>query len=78
VIEFMVQLEVKVKGDWRPVIRYDCAHGVVHRDCYNLAGEQKKEELPLGRGEALTFADKDIRNHWRTYKARFLRGGYPV
>ncbi len=78
VIEFMVQLEVKVEGSWRPVIRYDCAHGYAHRDCYNLAGEQKKEELVLSVEETLTLADKDIRRRWRTYRARFLKGGYPV
>jgi hypothetical protein len=77
VIEFMVQLEVKAKGSWRPVIRYDCAHDYAHRDHYNSAGEQKKEDLQLSYGEALTLGDQDIRENWRTYRDRFLKGGHP-
>jgi len=76
VIEFMVQLEVKVKGEWKPVIRYDCAHDYAHRDRYNLAGEREKEELHLSYGEALTLGDKDIKKNWRAYRDRFLKGGY--
>lgn len=29
VADFMVQLEVTVKGEWKEVIRYDCTHGLV-------------------------------------------------
>ena len=45
VANFVVQLEVEVKGEWRPVIRYDSSHEFVHRDCYNLKGKQKKKRL---------------------------------
>ncbi len=27
VVSFVIQLEVRLKGRWRPVIRYDSAHG---------------------------------------------------
>jgi hypothetical protein len=27
VVKFMVQLEVKYQGNWKEVLRYDCAHG---------------------------------------------------
>jgi len=30
VISFVVQFEVKVEDEWRPVIRYDCSHAFVH------------------------------------------------
>jgi len=45
VVNFMVQLEVEVEGEWRTVVRYDCSHAFVHRDCYNLKpkGEAKEK-----------------------------------
>lgn len=77
VIDFVVQLEVEVQGEWRPVIRYDCAHAYAHIDRYNLQGEREKEELQLSFAEALTLADEDIDLHWESYKEKFLKGGYP-
>jgi hypothetical protein len=32
ILAFTVQYETLVEGEWRPVIRYDTAHGVVHKD----------------------------------------------
>lgn len=55
VVKFMVQLEVKYEGDWKQVVRYDCAHGYAHRDSYNLHGKHKKDELYLSFEDALTF-----------------------
>ena len=78
VIAFMVQLEVKVEeGEWKPVLRYDCAHDFAHRDRYNIRGEQDKEELHLRYAEALNLADRDINQNWALYKERFLLGMYP-
>ena len=74
VIRFTVQLEVKYEGNWKEVIRYDCAHGYAHQDSYNLSGKYKKEELHLGFEEALTLADDDIDENWEAYKHRFLEG----
>lgn len=77
VVRFMVQLEVLVHGEWRPVIRYDCAHGYAHRDRFNLQGEQLKDELRMSYAEALTFGDDDLDDHWAGYREHFLRGGFP-
>jgi hypothetical protein len=77
VINFTVQLEVKVKGAWQPVIRYDCAHDFSHIDRYNMRGEQAKEALQLPYAESLTLADDDIDLNWETYKMRFLEGQFP-
>ena len=77
VTHFVVQLEVEVEGEWKPVIRYDCAHEFVHRDCYNLRGKQKKDELNLRYEEALTLADEDIDDNWERYRSNFLKGRYP-
>jgi len=77
VVDFIVQLEVKVGGIWKPVIRYDCAHDFAHVDRYNISGETLKEELHLSYAEGLTLADEDINLNWDSYKERFLRGKYP-
>ena len=77
VTNFVVQLEVEVGGEWKPVVRYDCTHSFVHRDCYNLSGAQRKEKLDLSYEEALTFADEDIDENWERDQRIFLHGGYP-
>lgn len=85
ITRFMVQLEVLVQEEWKPVIRYDCAHGYAHCDRFNLRSEQlinlRSEQLKADLGidyeEALTFADDDIDDHWETYRNRFLQGEYP-
>jgi len=77
VVDFLVQLEVKVGGLWKPVIRYDCAHDFAHADRYNIRGETLKEELHLSYDECLTLADEDINFNWESYADRFLRGELP-
>jgi hypothetical protein len=77
VVSFMVQLEVNHEGGWKEVVRYDCAHGYAHRDSYDLAGKQIKEELYLSFEDALTIADDDIDDNWENYKYRFIEGGLP-
>ena len=77
VVEFVVQLEVKLEGEWKPVVRYDCAHGHAHRDRYNRKGEKQTDDLRfLDYNEALALADRDINRNWREYRERFLRGGF--
>ena len=70
----MVQLEVEVQNEWRPVIRYDTAHGFVHIDRFTREGKVSKERLSLTRGEALTRAERDIKQNWATYRENFLSG----
>lgn len=66
-----------MEDEWEPVIRYDCSHAFVHRDCYNLKGKQKKEALNLDYEEALTLADEELDDNWERYKLNFLSGRYP-
>ncbi|MDP2603202.1 MAG: hypothetical protein Q8S00_11500 [Deltaproteobacteria bacterium] len=77
VVEFVVQLEVEVRGIWKPAIRYDTAHGFAHIDRYNLKGRAKKEKLALSFGQALTRAEREIKQNWLAYRARFLKGEWP-
>lgn len=73
VLSFAVQLEVFVGGQWRAVLRYDTAHGFVHRDLLHADGTVEK--TPVGKqssDEALSFAEEDLRENWRLYRGRFL------
>lgn len=77
VVEFMVQLEINVKGEWRPVVRYDTAHGFAHRDVFHGDGRVEKVPLPIGEyNSTLTFAELDIRSNWELYRERFVQEVY--
>jgi len=49
---FIIMLDFKVqrKGKyfWKPIVRYDCAHGFIHKDVLNGSSEKalRKEKLP--------------------------------
>jgi hypothetical protein len=74
VTSFVVQLEVRIDGDWKVVIRYDCSHGFSHVDHYDIRGRETKKALNLTFESALTFGDWDIYKNWREYRNAFLRG----
>ncbi len=38
---FRVQYETKINNIWYPVVRYDTAHGFVHRDLLSFKGDVK-------------------------------------
>jgi len=77
ITRFVVQLEVKTVGVWKELIRYDCAHNHVHKDCYNINGQCRKINLYLDYEDALTLADDDINENWEIYREKFLRGDFP-
>ena len=70
---FAVQLEVKINGEWKPVIRYDCAHNFAHVDKYDITGNQTKDALTMDFASALTYGDLDINRNWMRYKTDFLK-----
>ena len=76
-VHFLIQLEVKVQGVWKEVIRYDTAHGFAHIDRFNIRGRKKKERLALSFNEALTTAERDMKQNWLTYHEQFLEGKFP-
>ena len=73
IVEFIVQLEIYIKGQWHPVIRYDTAHGFAHCDIIHFSGKIEKVRMPtLDYKEALTYADEDLDENWQTYRQRYL------
>ena len=73
----VVQYEGLICGKWEPIIRYDTAHGYLHKDLY-VGGQKeriKKERVPIADfNRGLTEAIDDLRRHWQEYRTRFARG----
>ena len=73
----VVQYEGFVRDKWEPIIRYDTAHGYLHKDLYAAGRKEtiKKEQVPihdLNRG--LTEAIEDLKGRWEKYRRRFVGG----
>jgi hypothetical protein len=77
VVEFVIQLEVAIRSQWKAVVRNDTAHGFAHIDRYNLRGRTKKARLALSFSAALTRAERGMKQNWSIYRERFLTGGFP-
>jgi len=75
IVFFRVQLETLVGEKWMPVVRYDTAHGFVHRDLLDKRGHAIKTPLfNQDLNDALTFAENDLKTNWFSYRERFLEG----
>jgi hypothetical protein len=75
VVDMVVQYESVVDGKWTPIARYDCAHGFLHRDVMFRNGDKRKEVIAIERLEdALAYAQQDFKDHWQSYKDRYLKG----
>jgi hypothetical protein len=73
VLDYTVQLEIWQGDTWRPIVRYDNAHGFCHCDTIHPDGTQDK--TPIYRGDAnsnFTWAIKELRATWQSQRARFL------
>lgn len=65
IVGFVVQYETFVAGEWKPVVRYDTAHGFAHKDLLAPTGEvEKKISVSFGYNDALTNAELDIKMNW--------------
>ena len=75
VVEFLVQLELQVDGEWKPVVRYDNAHDFPHRDVLDPEGNEiEKKDLNLGTlDEVLEYAEQDLLDRYEWYVERFLK-----
>lgn len=72
VLRFTVQLEIFHQGQWRPIVRYDNAHGFCHRDTLHPDGTQDKTGVYIGdENETFTFAIEDLRTKWETHRKRY-------
>lgn len=73
-VEFRIQYEALLAGQWHPVLRYDTAHGQPHRDILHADGTQTKEMYPgYGAAEVLTLGQRDIIENWQRYRAAYQK-----
>ena len=70
VVDFAVQLEVKVVDKWFAVVRYNYAHGYPHMDMIYADGRRVKNPLQGHLRQIVNYAIKDIREHWKEYLRR--------
>jgi len=74
VLKFTAQFETFIGGKWRPVVRYDTAHGYVHRDVMHPNKRQEKIFIGVQSfNEGLTLTEEDIRRNWMKYKEAYLK-----
>ena len=73
----VVQYEALVGDNWEPVVRYDTAHGYLHKDIYYPRGPEggaRKERVTVADlNQGLTEAIDDLEKHWENYKKRLHR-----
>lgn len=73
VIEFVIQLETKVKDKWYPIIRFDTKHGFAHKDIIHYYGSIEKSNLGMSNYNiAMTFAEQDLKSNLGKYIELFL------
>lgn len=69
----VVQYETMIDAQWLPIVRYDAAHGYFHQDLYQGDKQVSKKEISVADlNEGLTYAQKDLEQHWQQYKNKFL------
>lgn len=75
VMDFTVQLECWIEDRWRPIVRYDTAHGCPHRDILDWEGgvaEKLWLAVTLSFNEALILAEDDLKANADVYREQFL------
>jgi hypothetical protein len=74
VVNFLVQLEFRLKNKWLPVVRYDFSHGFPHRDVLSQRGAEDKSPLKLETLEqCVQYAEQDLSDRYEWYLDRFLK-----
>jgi hypothetical protein len=74
IVEFRIQYEAFIDGQWHPVLRYDTAHGQPHRDILHADGTQTKEVYPgYSNAEVLTLGQRDVIENWQVYRTAYQK-----
>jgi len=75
ILEFVVQYEALISEDWKPIVRYDTAHGFAHKDIMRADGEVIKQPLFFeSYNLAFTYATIDMKANWKKYREDLERG----
>ena len=74
ILDFVVQYETQVKGEWQAVIRYDTAHGRPHTDVMRPDGNKEKRLLHFPNfNDAFAYAEEDVKTNWESYRREYIR-----
>lgn len=74
-----VSYEIKIEGDWQTIIRYDSAHGHLHKHSRVSLNDEKEITTREGvkqKGDPkswLTWAIQDIQKHFVEYRRLFYK-----
>jgi hypothetical protein len=75
ILEFVVQYEAVISGEWQPIVRYDTVHGFAHKDIIKPNGEIIKQPLFFeSYNLAFTFATIELKANWKQYRDSFEKG----
>jgi hypothetical protein len=69
----VVQYESLIKELWVAIVRYDNAHGFLHRDELFPDGSQRKTPIDMDMNTGLTYAQFDIKDRWVFYRDRYIQ-----
>jgi len=73
-VNFVLQYESFINGQWREIVRYDISHGFFHRDFIALKGKIEKTRIEMpDMKTAATYAEQDIKDKWEFYKIKYLK-----
>jgi len=76
--DLVIQYESKISGKWHSIVRYDCSHGFFHRDSLFAGGKKEKQAISiLSLGDAVSYAEQDIKDRWEFYRERYIKNMKP-
>ena len=65
----VIQYEAEIEGKWLALVRYDMAHGYLHRDIMHPDGSREKLRVPIvDLKQALSDAIEELERQWRFYR----------
>lgn len=74
IVDFVVQYETLISGEWQPIVRYDTAHGQPHTDIFRSDGTREKRLLHFPNfNDAFSYAEEDVKTNWEHYRGQHLR-----
>ena len=72
--DVMFQYETFIAGEWRAIVRYDCAHGFFHRDVLLPNGDKEKQTIVIDTlKRASQYAEQDLKDRWEWYRDKYIR-----
>ena len=73
IVEFSVQYETLINGNWRVVMRIDSAHKGVHRHVFHPYDDEYQQPFPCNNlNDGLTQAQTFLREEYHSIKSNYL------